>query len=265
MRLPPARRGAGLPAGGAGRVQAGIRDPPGDRRGRGRGRGVRLKVVGSYDPSYQVEGATSRTWRCPTGRAGRCGRRRERQALPLRPGFDSARVVAADESSGADPRPAVQGLGLAATTLQQQYEALPDGADAHSRARQRARHPAADRDRFGGGDADSRSRFVAAGREIGSAAVATAAATRSSPSPWRRWSRPSPAWCSACCLRAARLGLVQLLGDTAAQAHLSGATAAGGGPGGVVRAADAGRRLPWRVVRGPPGGAARPVHRLARL
>ena len=94
--------------------------------GEGEGAGYGLKIVGTYDPSYQVDGRDVAYLSLPdvdelAAAGSGVSVKRFRSDL----GYDSARVVAADEASVERILGAVQGLGLAATTLQQQYEALP--------------------------------------------------------------------------------------------------------------------------------------------
>ncbi len=94
--------------------------------GEGEGAAYKLRVVGTYDPSYQVDGrdvaylSLGDDEALAAGLGGVSVKR-----FRGRDGFDSASIVATDEAAVPHILAAVQGLGLAATTLQQQYEELP--------------------------------------------------------------------------------------------------------------------------------------------
>jgi putative ABC transport system permease protein len=100
------------------------------QRATGPGHGVgdqyRLRVIGTYDPSYQVNGrdvaylALPDIERLAAGLSG-VGVTRFRRRI----GFDSAQVVATDAAAVPHILAAVQALGLSATTLAQQFEELP--------------------------------------------------------------------------------------------------------------------------------------------
>jgi putative ABC transport system permease protein len=98
--------------------------------GEGTGAGYKLRVVGTYDPSYQVDGRDIAYLALPDDEAlaAGLGGTSVKRFLSQN-GFDSASIVATDEAAVPHILAAVQGLGLAATTLQQQYEQLPTVLD----------------------------------------------------------------------------------------------------------------------------------------
>ena len=94
--------------------------------GQGTGLAYPLRTVALYDPAYQVDGrdvaylATADVERLAAAGQGVSVQEFRRQV-----GFDAAQVVVEDEAQVPRVLDAVQGLGLAATTLSQQYEELP--------------------------------------------------------------------------------------------------------------------------------------------
>jgi len=94
--------------------------------GEGEGQGYPLRIAGTYDPTYQVDGrdvaylSLADTERLAADVNGMNVEQFRREV-----GFDSAQVVATDAAAVQRILGAMQGLGFAATTLTQRYSELP--------------------------------------------------------------------------------------------------------------------------------------------
>jgi putative ABC transport system permease protein len=94
--------------------------------GQGEGQASRLRIVGTYDPSYQVDGRDiAYLSLADSERLAADGNGVSVAHFRSSVGFDSAQIVAVDEAAVPRIVGAVQALGLAATTLTQRYRELP--------------------------------------------------------------------------------------------------------------------------------------------
>jgi putative ABC transport system permease protein len=94
--------------------------------GQGVGQPFRLRIVGTYDPSYQVDGRdVAYLSLADAERLAADANDMSVEQFRREVGFDSAQIVAVDEAAVPRILAAVQGLGLAATTLTQRYSELP--------------------------------------------------------------------------------------------------------------------------------------------